>query len=149
MHDYDHQQPGTLLRVMIGLFAIGFGFIAAVSLVAGDDGGVVWGCALASVFAVVLAVFHSLRVRVSRNDIVLAFGIGLVRKSFAIDHIQTAAIVKNHWYNGWGIRWIRGGWLFNVSGFDAVEIRLKNGRRYRIGTDQPRKLHAAIEARIA
>tara|TARA_Y100001934_G_scaffold282625_1_gene397240 strand:+ start:262 stop:378 length:117 start_codon:yes stop_codon:yes gene_type:complete len=36
-----------------------------------------------------------------------------------------------------------------VSGFDVVEIKLKNGKRYLIGTDQPKKLHAAIESVLA
>ena len=53
---------------------------------------------------------------------------------------------KNRWYNGWGIRLIPRGWIFNVSGFDAVEIQMKNGRRYRIGTDEPEALLAAIQS---
>ena len=104
------------------------------------------GAGVPVILLVSLALFHSLTVRVSRNDIVLCFGIGLIRKSFVIDDIQSATIVRNRWYIGWGIKKIRGGWLYNVSGFDAVEIQLKNDRRYRIGTDQPRELLAAIES---
>jgi len=54
--------------------------------------------------------------------------------------------VHNHWYYGRGIKLTPHGWLFNVSGFDAVEIQLKNGRKYRIGTDEPDALLAAIES---
>ncbi|MEK7656054.1 MAG: hypothetical protein AAB386_05245 [Patescibacteria group bacterium] len=35
-------------------------------------------------------------------------------------------------------------WIYNVSGFDAVEIILKNGKIYRIGTDVPKELEVAI-----
>jgi hypothetical protein len=35
-------------------------------------------------------------------------------------------------------------WIYNVSGFDAVEITLKNGNTYRIGTDEPKELEQAI-----
>ena len=35
-------------------------------------------------------------------------------------------------------------WIYNVSGFDAVEIIMKNGKIYRIGTDVPEELEAAI-----
>ena len=115
----------------------------------GDEGAVIVGCVIAAVCAVVIVLFHSLTVRVSRNVIAISFGVGLIRKNFVVDDIQSAAIVKNHWYNGWGIKWIRGGWLYNVSGLDAVEIKVKNGRRYRIGTDQPCDLFEAIESRIA
>ena len=64
--------------------------------------------------------------RVGASDIQLWFGIGLVQKSFLISDIDRAFTTRTHWYNGWGIRLIRGGWLFNISGFDAVEIVLEN-----------------------
>jgi hypothetical protein len=35
--------------------------------------------------------------------------------------------------------------LYNVSGFDAVLLRLANGRSMMVGTDEPRRLKAAIE----
>jgi hypothetical protein len=38
--------------------------------------------------------------------------------------------------------------VYNVSGFDAVEIKLKNGKRYRIGTDEPKDLEQAIRNSI-
>ena len=46
------------------------------------------------------------------------------------------------------MRLIRDGWLFNISGFDAVEIVLKNGRRYQLGTDEPEELLAAVGAPV-
>jgi hypothetical protein len=36
-------------------------------------------------------------------------------------------------------------WIYNVSGFDAAEIILKNGRVYRIGTDDSNELETAIK----
>ena len=36
--------------------------------------------------------------------------------------------------------------LYNVSGLDAVELRLKSGDIRRIGTDDPQGLAAALEA---
>ena len=96
-----------------------------------------------------LALFHSLTVRVSRDEVMLCFGAGLIRKRFKTGDIHGARAVKNHWINGWGIHMIRGGWLYNVSGFDAVEILHRSGRRYRIGTDEPQELLAAIELAIS
>jgi len=90
-----------------------------------------------------------LTVRISRSDIAISFGVGLIRKRFSIGDIRSVRIARNRWYNGWGIRKIRGGWLYNVSGFDAIEIQLKNERKYRIGTDQPKKLFAAVESALA
>lgn len=36
------------------------------------------------------------------------------------------------------------GWFYNVSGLSAVEIKLKTGIKYRIGTDVPQELEEAI-----
>ncbi|HEU4752170.1 MAG TPA: hypothetical protein VFU47_03600, partial [Armatimonadota bacterium] len=52
---------------------------------------------------------------------------------------------------GWGIRlaWDHGPIsVYNVSGLEAVELRMKGGGRFRIGTDEPRELCAAIHDRI-
>jgi hypothetical protein len=55
--------------------------------------------------------------------------------------------VRNPWYYGWGIRFISNGMVYNVSGFDAVEIALADGRRVRLGTDEPDAVIAALAQR--
>jgi hypothetical protein len=150
MCHYEHTQPGTFMRVFIGFLVVALiGAGVAVSVSAGEAVVAVSFLAPAVVCTVILVLFHSLTVRVSRDAIRLAFGGGLIHRSFAIADIEASAIVRNRWYYGWGIKLIRGGWLYNVSGFDAVEVQLKNGRRYRIGTDQPTELLAAVESAMA
>jgi len=56
--------------------------------------------------------------------------------------------VRNKWWWGWGIRRIHDGWLYNVSGLNAVELVMGNGKKFRIGTDQPRRLADSIQARL-
>jgi hypothetical protein len=58
------------------------------------------------------------------------------------------AAVTNPWYYGWGIRWTPKGPLYNVSGFEAVEIRMLSGKSFRIGTDEPDLLRQAIDKAI-
>jgi len=152
MHHYENTQPGAFIRVMIGSWVFFFGVLAVVMLVLGQKEAAI-GLGIVTVMAAVIlgivyALFHSLTVRVSRSDIALSFGVGLIRKQFPIGDISSASIVQNRWYNGFGIRKIRGGWLYNVSGFDAIEIQLKNERKYRIGTNQPKELLAAVESAI-
>ena len=153
MHDYENTQPGTFIRVMTGSWVFFFGLLAVVMLALGQKeaaiGLGVITVMLAVILGIVYALFHSLTVRVSRSDIALSFGVGLIRKQFPIGDISSASIVQNRWYNGFGIRKIRGGWLYNVSGFDAIEIQLKNERKYRIGTNQPKELLAAVESALA
>jgi hypothetical protein len=94
-----------------------------------------------------LALFYSLTVEVDHDAVSLRFGVGLIRRRFLLAEIATTEAVRNRWFHGWGIRRIRGGWLFNVSGFDAIEIGLTDGRRYRIGTDEPDRLLREIRCR--
>ena len=152
MHHYENTQPGAFIRVMISSWVFFFGVLAVVMLVLGQKEAAI-GLGVVTVMAAVIlgivyALFHSLTVRVSRSDIALSFGVGLIRKQFPIGDISGASIVQNRWYNGFGIRKIRGGWLYNVSGFDAIEIQLKNERKYRIGTNQPKELLAVVESAI-
>ena len=153
MHEYEHTQPGTFMRAMTGSWAVVFGVLAVVMLALGEkEAAIVLGVItvmLTVITGIVVVLFHSLTVRISRSDIALSFGVGLIRKRFPIGDIRSVRIARNRWYNGWGIRKIRGGWLYNVSGFDAIEIQLKNERKYRIGTDQPEKLLAAVESALA
>lgn len=98
----------------------------------------------------ILASFVSLKVTIDEDYLRIKFGYGIFRKKFALNEIVSARQVKNHWYYGWGIRiWF---WplmiIFNISGFDAVEIRMKNGKIYRIGTDESEKLELAIRREI-
>ena len=147
MHDYEHTQPGTFIRVLLGFFSVVICAPAALRLASGvEQHTAIVFSAIVVICVSVFALFHSLTIRVSRNDIFLSFGVGLIRKRFHVQDIKSAAIVRNRWYNGWGIKKIRGGWLYNVSGFDAVEIQLKTDRKYRLGTDQPRELLTAIES---
>jgi hypothetical protein len=149
MHGYEHTQPGTFIRILIGVSLLAVGAIVIALLAAGYPPEETIGLGVpVIILAIVLPLFHSLTVRISHNEITLAFGTGLIRKRFINHDVQSATIVRNRWYYGWGIRKIRGGWLFNVSGFDAVEIQLRNGRTYRIGTDRPKDLLTAIQTAI-
>lgn len=70
----------------------------------------------------------------------------MYQKKISLNDILSVKTVKNHRWYGWGVRvwfWPKM-WIYNVSGFDAVEIQLRNGKIYRIGTDEPKKLAQAI-----
>ena len=94
----------------------------------------------------ILASFATLTISIDEKYLRIKFGYGIFTKKFALNQITKVQTVKNHWYYGWGIRlWLWSKmWIYNVSGFDAVEIRTKNGKIYRIGTDEPKKLETAI-----
>ena len=152
MYIYEHTQSGTFIRVMMGSSVVAFGVLALLMLALGEEeaalvlGGMM--VMLGMIFGIIFILFHSLSVRISPREIFLSFGVGLLRKKFSIADICSVKVVRNRWYNGFGIKKIRGGWLYNVSGFDAIEIQLENKRTYRIGTDQPKELLLAVESAL-
>lgn len=102
--------------------------------------------AIMALILFILASFGWLTVSVDEQQVAIKFGWGIFRKKLSASEIASVAQVKNHWYYGWGIRlwfWPKT-WIYNVSGFDAVEIRMKNGKIYRVGTDEPKKLETVI-----
>jgi hypothetical protein len=88
--------------------------------------------------------FASLTVEIDEEFLTVRFGPGLIRKSIPLRLIVGCQAVRNHWYYGWGIRKVPGGWMYNVSGLDALELRLQDGSIFRFGTDDPQGLMQAI-----
>lgn len=89
--------------------------------------------------------FGSLTTKVSEGILHWHLGIGLIRKKLDLTNLTSARKVRNKAWWGWGIRYIGNGWLYNVSGLNAVELIVDNDRVVRIGTDEADELIAAIE----
>jgi hypothetical protein len=137
---YQHTQRGTLMLVVFTMFAILSAFMAY-SLPSPSR----WIFLAAAVGLLVLAwLFSSLTVSVSDNEVEWRFGPGLFSFRMARADIAGVSIVRNSLLNGFGIRMRPGFRLYNVSGFDAVELRLKSGDVRRIGTDDASGLAAVL-----
>jgi len=141
--DYKHTQIGKLMIVIVLILAICFALILSTEF---NIGIIIF----AILILFIVASFSALSVSVNSDKININFGYGLFKREFLIKEIVSVKIVKNKWYYGWGIRvWF---WprmiIFNVSGFDAVELAMINGRIYRIGTDEANKLKDAISKNI-
>jgi hypothetical protein len=138
---YRHTQVGWIQLTVVGLVVVGAVFAST----AGVPGRFVLGLDL---LCVVLALFSTLTVTGDDRGLMARFGPGLIRKRFAWSEIHGVRRVRNHWLSGWGIRWIGTGWLYNVSGLDAIELALGDGRVARIGTDDPDRLLAFVGAEL-
>lgn len=135
---YRHTQVGYLMIAVLSAGVLG---LAAALAVGGGPKALV---AVVAVLALCLALFPTLTAVVQSDRLQCFFGFGLIRREIPVSEIRAVSVVRNPWMYGWGLRLIPGGWLWNVSGFDAVELRLQSGKRFRIGTDEPVALHAAI-----
>jgi len=142
MYIYQHTQRSRILLIII-IFVLLFMLFLMYRFGFHRIGTVVF---ILMVFALYL--FNSLVVKVNSDKIHVAFGSGLIRKNIPFTSIKSAEKVRNKWYYGFGIRLIPGGQMYNVAGLDAIELKLTNGRVFRIGTDEPDKLLEIIQTQI-
>jgi len=135
---YRHTQVGYLMIVILAAGVVGLS--ASVASGSGPRALVV----VVAILGLCLFLFPTLTAVVEGDSLRCFFGLGLIRREIPVTEILAVSVVRNPWTYGWGLRLIPGGWLWNVSGLDAVELRLHNGKLLRIGTDEPVALHAAI-----
>jgi hypothetical protein len=136
---YEHTQRGTVVVVFLLVGAAICLFLQAlipaprfVLLVAA---GILMLCAF---------LFSSLTIQITDRALRWHFGPGLIHKQVSLSEIQEAEPTRIKFIYGWGIHLTPRGWLYNVSGFRAVAVRLKSGKQILLGTDEPEKLRAAI-----
>jgi hypothetical protein len=153
MTTYKHTQIGYLMLVVLLAVLALFTWVyimASAEPPSVDSGPNFAITAIMALILFILASFATLTASVDETCLRIKFGYGIFAKTFPLNDIASVQSVKNHWYYGWGIRlrlWPKM-WIYNVSGFDAVEITMKNGKIYRIGTNAPGQLEAAIKQAI-
>jgi hypothetical protein len=146
---YEHRQTGWPLR--IGLLAGAMLFVGMTAL--GDlrespTGQV--ALLLGAMLAVTIGwLWSSLTVRIADGALRVQFGLGLPRKTVPLADLESVEVTRTRFLDGWGVHRTRRGWLYNVSGFDAVLLRRKDGKALLVGTDEPRKLKAALDRALA
>jgi hypothetical protein len=96
------------------------------------------------ILLVSLALFYKLRITIEGDTLRASFGIGIIRKNVRLADIAGCEAIRTRWWYGWGIHLTPYGWLYNVSGFDAVAITLRNGQKLALGTDDPHGLAKAV-----
>ena len=139
---YEHTQVGYLIIVAM---ATAMGLIGVVLA----NVGINWiAIGTLVVIAVTLVLFYSLTVVIWEDELKVRFGLGLIRKRFKLNEIESCQVIKNPWYYGWGIRLTPHGMLFRVSGLRAVQIKFRTGKRFQIGTDVPQELEETIRQTI-
>jgi hypothetical protein len=85
-----------------------------------------------------LVFFYKIDIEIDKVHIAFKMGIGIFGKSYNISEIESCNPVKNSFFYGWGIHKIPNGWIYNVSGFDSIELSFKNTcKKIRIGTNKP------------
>lgn len=139
---YEHNQWGAIpiaVAVVILLLA------GAVFDVSQQPFGLIMLLAVAALIA-----FARLVTRVDETGVSWAFTAGMPRGHIDFADIYRVERVQTNLFEGWGIHWTWWhGWVWNVSGFEAVEFFLKDGRRVTLGTNDPQGLYGAVTQRLA
>jgi len=139
---YEHTQTGHViiwsLLVVIALVAIDGTFHFS-----SHRGNLLIPC---GILLVALALFYKLTISIDGEVLCAWLGAGLIRKKVQLADIARCEPIR--WWYGWGIHLTPYGWLYNVSGLDAVAITLQNGKRFALGTDDPHGLAATIRDAI-
>ena len=100
----------------------------------------------AALFSSLGCAFTAMTVEITRERLTVGFRRGFLRRRIDLSAIRTVEQVEVPWYYGWGLRLTPAGWLYKVRGSQAVRLGLAGGRSVSIGTDEPARLAAAIEA---
>lgn len=141
MIPYRHTQPGTVIR-----WALLGGLLPLPLLALLPPGPILWVplmAGLALLDLLMLALFWSLTVEVTSVHLAFWFGPGLISRRLPLVRVVTCEPVDG--IRSWGIHWAgQRGWLYNVSGLQAVAVTLSEGGRLMVGTDQPEALCAAV-----
>ena len=140
MTSYRHTQIGhTIIYSMIAI-ALLVGIITASAASARP------GLVIGVLVLIIAVVFYKLTVEVDELYVRAIFGPGLTFRKIRLADISACEPIRIRWWYGWGIHLTPYGWLYNVSGWDAVAITLRNDRRVSLGTDRPEELCAAIRS---
>jgi hypothetical protein len=140
--NYETRQYGKAFLVMV------FFLLVIVTGVLTASGEVLPALVISVMQVILMACFSWLTVSVHREGIKLSFGIGLVRRTIPYERIASTSIVRNKWWYGWGIRLTPHGWMWNLSGLDAVELLYHDGKSFRIGSEDPKGLKRAIDTKL-
>jgi len=144
---YRHTQPGTvLLATVAAALALLLLVLFVMPIPPGEEAGR-WILAAAGMILLAIAVlFRSLTIAIHGGTLTWSFGPGLIRKSVPVAEIAHVEPTRTTVLAGWGIHWTPRGWLYNVSGMHAVQVKLKSGKQFLLGTDEPEQLVRAIQA---
>ena len=136
---YEHTQRGTVLLVT---FLVAVLFLLALDRLVPAVRGVL--LTLIGILGMCGFLFSSLTIQITDHALRWQFGLGFIRKEVPLAEIERAEGTETTFLQGWGIHYTSRGWLYNVSGFQAIVVRLKSGKSFLLGTDEPDQLRAAL-----
>jgi hypothetical protein len=143
---YRRTQRGLVVGALVASAGVAACVVAARSAARGAmPAGAVAGLAVAALVLVAVAVvFSSLTVTVDAEALRWHFAFGAFRGTLRRADVAAAEPTRTTLLDGVGLRYGPRGWLYNVAVGPAVRVVRRDGRSFRIGTDDPDGLIAAL-----
>jgi hypothetical protein len=141
---YEHTQRGTVVVVSL---LVGAAFCLFLQVLIRPPRFVLLVAAGVPVLSAFL--FSSLTIQITDRALRWHFGPGLIQKQVSLSEIREVEATRIGFFCGWGIHLTPRGWLYNVSSFQAVAVRLKSGKGFLLGTDEPEQLCRAISLALS
>jgi len=143
---YSHTQKAPLCLILYGPALLCF----VLAWYVGDAPGIFIGGGVGLLIALLAPAFHHLEVVDQGERLAIRFGpVPLFRRTVQYVNIDKAEVGRTTLLDGWGIHYsFRGGWVWNLWGFDCVALHFKNGGVLRIGTDDAENLARFLNSRI-
>ncbi len=143
---YEHTQIGYLIIFVLSVATV---FVAITGIAAPSDRSILVTDGIIELILLICAiVFSRLTIKIDEKTLLACFGIGLICKKVPLSEIVRCESIRIRWWYGWGIHLTPYGWLYNVSGLDAVAITLRDGRKFALGTDDPNGFTSAVRRSI-
>ena len=144
---YHHTQIGW-----ISILGIAFGMLLVMGLLWNAERIVVGPLVtalLAATFLLGIAIFGRLTTTIDQDEFRIRFGwLGWPGKTVPLAEIIGAIPTKTAPVSGWGIRITTRGWLYNVSGRNAVIVATSDGKQFLVGSDEAVALADAINGSL-
>ncbi len=98
---------------------------------------------------IALALLGKLTISIDATHLRWRFGfLGWPAWSVALADISAAEETRSRCIEGWGIKYTKQGMLYNAYGTAAVRIHRRNGKSFRLGCSDPRRLLNYLEPRM-
>lgn len=144
---YRHAQVFKLLWILMPVVAIVSALIVWFS---GDPDRVVGLITLAVVDVLVLVCLGRLVVEVDSSQLKWRFGwLSLLRWNRRLDEISSVEKCTVTGVGGSGVKFSPEGWVYSAGGSTGVRVTMRDGKRFRIGSDDHERLAAFLASRIA
>lgn len=147
METYSSKQTSWFLWLIVV-----FGVAGIVSLQLADipKDEMIRSSILIGAFSILIfLLFFKLESKVFEDRVEIKFGIGLIKKTIDLKSVEELHKVTNKFWYGWGIRFTPHGWLWNISGYEAVQFKIKGQQRgFRLGCRNHEEMYQAIKTQL-